>query len=355
MHSDSPAQFYRELVNLDDSVPQWGPIVTRGTSHPPPVSHRGSKAPPAFRSAGVVDLSDPNDVGRRSSGPTAPAPPTPAGAASGAPAAPGTGAASANTQSPQLEELTGASLQGCQQHVLWPDPTARNRTGLPSVASSAANSQGVHAHGYGRSHEGSGADDLGTYQGREGFRGSGSRGAVGGLHPGSHHLTLDPGGGGGGGPGVVVLGPRQARRAAADRRLASGEAQLAAQLSAARHRSASDRAASDRAHPQPAVQLPPDSVGYRLLRAAGWRPGAGLGSIVDRELAGESMEAKLARHRAAEEAAADAAHTRALQRALFAAFNDPLDNAGAATANTNPLSRPNRLTATNPLLGSDSD
>uniref|UniRef100_A0A7S3VI92 G-patch domain-containing protein n=1 Tax=Dunaliella tertiolecta TaxID=3047 RepID=A0A7S3VI92_DUNTE len=176
--------------------------------------------------------------------------------------------------------------------------------------------------------------------------------------------------------------------------------------------------ASDQAHPQPAVQLPPDSVGYRLLQAAGWRPGAGLGSeeqgiaaplqahrnpgtrgvgfskqgapvgqpqqlkqqqtqhgdrgggiaaqvgqkrsaliagIVDKELAGESMEAKLAHHRAAEAAAADAAHARALQRTLFAAFNDPFDNAGAATANTNPLSWPNRLTATNPLLGSDSD
>jgi len=59
--------------------------------------------------------------------------------------------------------------------------------------------------------------------------------------------------------------------------------------------------------------------------------------------------------RAADEAAAEAAHSRALQRALFSAFNDPFDNAGAATANTNPLSRPNRLTATNPLLDSDDD
>jgi len=60
--------------------------------------------------------------------------------------------------------------------------------------------------------------------------------------------------------------------------LAAGEAQLEAQLNAARQRSASDRAASARANPPPAVQLPADSVGYRLLRAAGWRPGAGLGS-----------------------------------------------------------------------------
>jgi len=59
--------------------------------------------------------------------------------------------------------------------------------------------------------------------------------------------------------------------------------------------------------------------------------------------------------RAESEAKAEAAQQRAIQRALFAAFNDPFDNAGAATANTNPLGRKNRLTATNPLLGSDSD
>jgi hypothetical protein len=54
-------------------------------------------------------------------------------------------------------------------------------------------------------------------------------------------------------------------------------------------------------------------------------------------------------------AEADAARSRALRMALTRAFNDPYDNAGAATANLNPVGRTTRLTATNPLLGSDDD
>lgn len=65
--------------------------------------------------------------------------------------------------------------------------------------------------------------------------------------------------------------------------------------------------------------------------------------------------ASLLFYRAAAEAAKKSAQDRAMQRALYAAFKDPFDNAGQATANTNPLSKPNRLTALNPLLGSDSD
>jgi len=57
-------------------------------------------------------------------------------------------------------------------------------------------------------------------------------------------------------------------------------------------------------------------------------------------------------HMAAEH---ERAHNLALQRTVRAAFDDPLDNAGFATANTNPLGRRNRLTATNPLLSDDDD
>eukprot|EP00967_Tisochrysis_lutea_P138364 scaffold249551_cov21-Tisochrysis_lutea.AAC.1 len=181
------------LIDEGPPLSHTPPILPR-TNLPPACSHRSSKPPPAFRSAGVVDLSDPNDVGRRSTVHAAPAPPTAAAAAPGAP--------DMHTPSgPQPEELTGASLQGCQQHVLWPRP----------AASRAAHSRGAHGHG-GRVD----ADDLGV--------GSQGRGAVSyeGLHPGSDHLALEPGERGGGGSGVVVLGPRQARRVAADRRLASG-------------------------------------------------------------------------------------------------------------------------------------
>lgn len=63
----------------------------------------------------------------------------------------------------------------------------------------------------------------------------------------------------------------------------------------------------------------------------------------------------MAIHKAQAAAAAEAARGRALQRSLYRAFNDPFDNVGASTANTNPLKGRNRLTATNPLLDSDEE
>lgn len=102
----------------------------------------------------------------------------------------------------------------------------------------------------------------------------------------------------------------------------------------------------------PAAQGP--AAAGRSARGAAAHSSAVEG-LVEAELGRESVEAKVAQHRAAAAADEAAAAQRALQRALFRSFNDPFDNAGYATANTNPLGRKTRLTATNPLLGSDSD
>ncbi len=63
----------------------------------------------------------------------------------------------------------------------------------------------------------------------------------------------------------------------------------------------------------------------------------------------------MAVHKAAERAEREAARGRAIQAALYRAFDDPFDNVGQATANHNPLGRSKRLRATNPLLDSDDD
>mmetsp|Transcript_8210 Transcript_8210/g.14074 ORF Transcript_8210/g.14074 Transcript_8210/m.14074 type:complete len:304 (-) Transcript_8210:548-1459(-) len=167
--------------------------------------------------------------------------------------------------------------------------------------------------------------------------------------------------------------------------------------------------------PAPAMLLQ-DNMGYRLLQSAGWREGTGLGALeqgitkpieatrnpgtkgigfsqtqsgvsheavqkqrrqqpadigaaepppgtkrariqamVDEELAGESLETKLKHHRAAAHAEQEQKRGQDIHRMLCAAFDDPLDNAGATTANSNVLGRNTRLTATNPLLGSEGD
>lgn len=71
--------------------------------------------------------------------------------------------------------------------------------------------------------------------------------------------------------------------------------------------------------------------------------------------AAETVEQKVARHKACMTAEAKEARDRAMQRAVFRAFDDPFDNAGYATANTNVIGRRTRLTAYNPLLGFDDD
>lgn len=63
----------------------------------------------------------------------------------------------------------------------------------------------------------------------------------------------------------------------------------------------------------------------------------------------------MAHHKATAHAEAEKARGQALQRMLYRAFDDPFDNAGAASANSNPIGKNTRLRQTNPLLGSDSD
>lgn len=65
------------------------------------------------------------------------------------------------------------------------------------------------------------------------------------------------------------------------------------------------------------------------------------------------MAQKVAHHQAVLSAKAAEARGRAIQRALYRALDDPLDNAGATTANSNPIGRRTRLTALNPLLDDD--
>ncbi|KAL6763302.1 hypothetical protein V8C86DRAFT_2498479 [Haematococcus lacustris] len=80
-----------------------------------------------------------------------------------------------------------------------------------------------------------------------------------------------------------------------------------------------------------------------------------IADLVAQELAGESMEAKVALHKAAAAAELEAARGRAIQRMLYTAFNDPFDGPGGDTANINPLRRNARLSAANPLLDSDEE
>lgn len=64
--------------------------------------------------------------------------------------------------------------------------------------------------------------------------------------------------------------------------------------------------------------------------------------------AAEDLDAKVKRYRQVMRQEADDARNRAIQRAVFRAFNDPFDN--LASADSNPLGKNHRLTATNPLL-----
>ncbi|GLI59718.1 hypothetical protein VaNZ11_001662 [Volvox africanus] len=158
-------------------------------------------------------------------------------------------------------------------------------------------------------------------------------------------------------------------------------------------------------------QIPPNNVGFRLLRKAGWSVGSGLGAgeqgrrdpiepmlpkgtrglgfdrhaaqqqqathscrkrpagddpeglqtqarhsgppsrvvaLVKEELARESISDKVARHRQVMRADREQERGRAIERYLRSAFNDPFDH--LRSDNSNPLGRPHKLTESNPLL-----
>eukprot|EP00877_Chromochloris_zofingiensis_P002480 jgi/Chrzof1/12232/Cz06g26130.t1 len=157
-----------------------------------------------------------------------------------------------------------------------------------------------------------------------------------------------------------------------------------------------------------------DNIGFRLLRKAGWQEGTGLGAaghgptvplqpaqqkgnrgigyttsqnpnqsssvlatrkrvvhggadvstehqqligpsigssrvreIVKNELAAETTEVKVKRHKQVARQEQSDKRARAIQSYLFRAFNEPSTATGS---DSNPISRPSRLTATNPLL-----
>ncbi|GIL89021.1 hypothetical protein Vretimale_16220 [Volvox reticuliferus] len=159
--------------------------------------------------------------------------------------------------------------------------------------------------------------------------------------------------------------------------------------------------------------IPADNVGFRLLRKSGWSVGSGLGaceqgrrdpiepvlpkgtrglgfdrhaaqqqeqqavhncrkrpagddsegqqaqerqsgapnrvaSLVQEELARESIIDKIARHRQVMRADQEQERGRAIEQYLRSAFNDPFDH--LRSDNSNPLSRPHKLTQSNPLL-----
>lgn len=143
--------------------------------------------------------------------------------------------------------------------------------------------------------------------------------------------------------------------------------------------------------------IQPESVGYRLLKKAGWQEGTGLGaanqgvkhpielakqrgnrglgfetkappatneaekqppaaskrkksvvdSIVNAELASEDIDTKVKRHRAVMLREAEEAKERAIKSYIFRAFSEPSDS---ATSGNMPTTRNHRLSALNPLL-----
>eukprot|EP00798_Chlamydomonas_sp_ICE-L_P013211 gene13211-19046_t len=74
--------------------------------------------------------------------------------------------------------------------------------------------------------------------------------------------------------------------------------------------------------------------------------------VIAAEFEGETLDAKVKRHRQVLKQEAIEEKDKAIQRAVYDAFNDPFDSVD--NGDTNPIGRSHRLTKTNPLLD-DSD
>ncbi|KAK9840542.1 hypothetical protein WJX81_000450 [Elliptochloris bilobata] len=106
---------------------------------------------------------------------------------------------------------------------------------------------------------------------------------------------------------------------------------------------------------QERMHTPAGSIGYQLLRMAGWREGRARGPGRPRRApkrgwesvaVEEALPAKVARVKQVMQAEADDAAGKALARAVYRAFSD---SNGPSAPDSNPLLRRNKLSASNPL------
>ncbi|GLC48442.1 hypothetical protein PLESTB_000098300 [Pleodorina starrii] len=97
-----------------------------------------------------------------------------------------------------------------------------------------------------------------------------------------------------------------------------------------------------------AAGIAPEGGDAAMLHGAAG-PGSGrVAEMVREELARESLGVKVARHKQLMRTEQEQQRGRAIERYLRSAFNDPFDS--LRSDNSNPLSRPHKLTASNPLL-----